>query len=586
MPVIVPPFLNAAISGGTGQTNGSVIAIDGQNVPRVVPSSYYRPISSPLEIPGLVQWLDAGVGVYSDAGTTPITDGGTAEQWNDQSGKGNNVTQVTGADRPVWHSSKLNGRPALTFDGAATYLNNPYIGEPGTVLVVHRLNSYTQNFQQLMGADTSDAVAVGSYSCYASYNGGTPNRLFTRFTTLDSSAVGLLTARGNTELNQWGVFGASFGNNSLSMFKGAAQCGPGVVPTAAVRPINTATIGCGYYNSAVADFFNGDIAEIIVFPTPVSPADYYRLVRYLGAKYAIDCDGNYIWPCFKAAGSGSIDRKAYALQSPDGINWRPRPINTTNPSLYVDVPSLLPPLNGTWWMSFNDNNQAHTINIMNSTDGFNFGNSTEIDVSSVLGTNGDSWAPKFVRNLDGSIYLDNSGIPHILFAGQTDGTKNLLQIYELHPNSSDSSTWTTGSNWSAPVAISGTGFSASTLDPFCYFNNGTFYLWCVQNVGTRSIQLATSTSLTSGYTVIHTGNWAGWNTNSPTDLEAPQVLWLGGTHLRIYLDSTAGIYYSDSYNMETGPWSAKQITNIQPDASWIPQHGTPVVVSTPPMWTV
>lgn len=66
----------------------------------------------PSDISGLVCWLKAGVGVYTDAGTTRAGHNDLVYQWNDQSGAGNHAVQATSGSRP-----KLN-----TLDGYDGYV--------------------------------------------------------------------------------------------------------------------------------------------------------------------------------------------------------------------------------------------------------------------------------------------------------------------------------------------------------------------------------------------------------------------------------------------------------------------------------
>lgn len=68
---------------------------------------------------------DAGKGVYSDAGTTPATNGGTVVQFNDQSGNGYHLTAESAPTdrRPLWQASiaGLNNRPAIQYDDTNDY---------------------------------------------------------------------------------------------------------------------------------------------------------------------------------------------------------------------------------------------------------------------------------------------------------------------------------------------------------------------------------------------------------------------------------------------------------------------------------
>ena len=83
-----------------------------------------RPTFTPASIAGLTLWLKADVGAYQDSGgTTPCTNGTTVAVWKDQSGNGNDASQVTGAARPTFTTGELNGLPGVVFnDSPPTYL--------------------------------------------------------------------------------------------------------------------------------------------------------------------------------------------------------------------------------------------------------------------------------------------------------------------------------------------------------------------------------------------------------------------------------------------------------------------------------
>ncbi len=97
-------------------------------------------------ISNCVGWYRAGVGVYKDAGSTSAAHGDTVQQWNDQSGNGNHLTQATSGNRPSYSTYLTAGpltnnpiepfgqtinyfgadQPAgIYFDGGSTFLNIP-----------------------------------------------------------------------------------------------------------------------------------------------------------------------------------------------------------------------------------------------------------------------------------------------------------------------------------------------------------------------------------------------------------------------------------------------------------------------------
>lgn len=66
-------------------------------------------------------WLKADGGTFSDAGTSPATNNGSIQQWNDSSGNGLHVSQTNGSSQPLWIANAINGKPAVQFNGS-TYL--------------------------------------------------------------------------------------------------------------------------------------------------------------------------------------------------------------------------------------------------------------------------------------------------------------------------------------------------------------------------------------------------------------------------------------------------------------------------------
>ena len=74
---------------------------------------------------------DAGwLGFFADSGSAEFyidavsVVGVSVEQWTDQSGQGNHVTQTTEANKPLWVDAQINGYPAIIFDDINDILSN------------------------------------------------------------------------------------------------------------------------------------------------------------------------------------------------------------------------------------------------------------------------------------------------------------------------------------------------------------------------------------------------------------------------------------------------------------------------------
>ena len=81
---------------------------------------------TPASLPNLALWLDGSdTGtLFLDTGATQaITNNGAVARWNDKSGNGRNFTQATGANRPTFVASSINGKGAVTFNGTAGHMS-------------------------------------------------------------------------------------------------------------------------------------------------------------------------------------------------------------------------------------------------------------------------------------------------------------------------------------------------------------------------------------------------------------------------------------------------------------------------------
>lgn len=72
-----------------------------------------RRLQPVLQMSGLINWLHAG---------TIVESGGVVTNWGDASGQTDEYAQATPANRPLYVSSYLNGRPGVNFDTTSKFL--------------------------------------------------------------------------------------------------------------------------------------------------------------------------------------------------------------------------------------------------------------------------------------------------------------------------------------------------------------------------------------------------------------------------------------------------------------------------------
>ena len=130
-------------------------------------------------------------------------------------------------------------------------------------------------------------------------------------------------------------------------------------------------------------------------------------------------------------------------------------------------------------------------------------------------------------------------------------------------------------NWSAPAQLTGTSLPTNVSDSCCLnLGTGSFELWYF-NGGSNYVEVMTGTSLTGGYTVTRSGNWAGWGHN----LEAPSLFPMGGNIWGIMLDGAVnptptGMHFSQSVDGRN-TWSSPQ--SVTAPNGFVPQHGSVIL---------
>lgn len=566
-------------------TPARLLAVLGGGVKGYLPRQRsISPPSNPLQLFGsnLIAWYDAqnGVGLSS----------GKASQWNDLSGNNAHLTQATGANQPVYNATGYNGLPALTFDGAATYLKsandgiNTHNSGAMTVFGIGTLSNGSSSFARMMtfiaapaGGATADynntlggipivrdagTDATKLYSAYNSNNDRAPSGPI----TLDAKYRFVSSWDGTNVTQYWNgaLKGQTFNINGPTSWGGAPGTGTIAVGAGLTGP--TPTVSVSYWKGLISEvgFINRalTIAEMIQLDAWFQYHWGYQPV-YLKTTYS----------------SNPASEHLYVLVSDDGITWSeipntyvPPPANTlgicTGPSVAWHPTQKVFILTATNERFFPGGFLPSTsFDIGFSRNGHDFFAITQVDCSSVVsGPGAACWAPEWFKNPDGTLWLDANGCPHILVAlSSTETTTAVFQIYETHPlNPNDLS-----KGWSPPLLITGTSLASTMIDPYPIYNAGTYEIWYKNQNGLRYTEMMSSSSLTSGYSVIHSGDWAGWGGS----YEGLTMINTGGSNWIAWLDATNALgYYVYSLSTDNRvTWSAPAKVN---DNGVQSQHGT------------
>lgn len=212
-------------------------------------------------------WLDGSV----------LSSFGASSVWPDKSGNGYDATNIHNSGNPPTIGT-LNGFNTLNFDGSASYLQIPddnsganlLDGMPGmSILAV--FNPGTTNAQ-----------------CIISKRLNSTNRSWTLFHNTNTQLngyVGGTAVQGPTDISGTFGFASYIVNNNLSLYyNGDFEASGGSGLTVPDRSENV-TIGRFDESAGELRWFDGDIAEIVVFRNGINSTQRIIIENYFNAKY-------------------------------------------------------------------------------------------------------------------------------------------------------------------------------------------------------------------------------------------------------------------------------------------------------------
>jgi hypothetical protein len=215
----------------------------------------------PTDISGCQLWFAASA-------ITGLSDGDAVSTWSDASGNGNDATQ-SGAARPVYKTSIINGHPVVRFTAASSQFFNLTTAlslSPFTIAAVMKKSGTGKNLSPLASNTNYGGVPLNALFDDNFYMGEPAGYLVNyanAFTAWDY-AVG--TSAGS------GVFAAWIGGAAVT-FTASAYAGYSAFDRIG-RWFNT------YYS-------DGDIAEIILYDSVLGTTDRQALEAYFASKYAL-----------------------------------------------------------------------------------------------------------------------------------------------------------------------------------------------------------------------------------------------------------------------------------------------------------
>lgn len=505
--------------------------------------------------------------VFSDTGgTTPAVLGGPVALVKARAGRSETLTQATGANQPEWDIETRTQQPSLVGNGTSTFMNRSYKGNVGTALMVYALDPRgvaSRGNQCILSAPgpTTDSYSIFPFVVFSSTDGVLYQELRSdaSYTRSWASAVmgpaDVLMTRTDGSAYQIARSGKTCSTSPIS--------GTGTRVNAGGA--NACLMGFMAFNGTVNQWVRGNVIALVTFSGKVSDAEMPGLMQW-GMDLARQAwPGKYLGAFFNADGfsENSANTNATLVHSNDLINWNFRPSNGLprnfgNTGIGGRDYGIAADASGNVYM-VNTTSAGTSFDLSKCTDGFNFTFLKTI-TTSVTGVSAVSWAPEFVKNQDGTMYLDGSGLPTIVFGASSSGSGS-LKIYTIKPTNT---TWTTGGTWGTAALITGTQ-NTTEIDPSVMLVGTTFHMFTAgQGTNTSLIYYRTATSLTGTWTLQS-------NPVIPAGFEAPQPIWLGGNNYMLQLDFQGlGYFYCLSTTGIAGPWSRPAAVN----APFIAEQGS------------
>jgi len=215
----------------------------------------YSKLSVPIPLAGLRKWLTSDFGITKDVSNF-------TSNWADKNGTGD-ASQPTGSAQPLWVDNQLNGKPILKLDGINDNFLYSEISNARSIFIVAKHATGTQDYASIIGSTTSYDFhgAAGTALWGGGYASVTGGKCYENGYNIDPQMILKPTAYSIISL-------IPLGNVSCS------------------------TIGNDRNNAA--RFWNGDIAEIIIYDSEKTQAERQQIETYLSLKYSIPIAKNLV----------------------------------------------------------------------------------------------------------------------------------------------------------------------------------------------------------------------------------------------------------------------------------------------------
>ncbi len=235
----------------------------------------------------LTGWWKADAGVFSDAGTTPATNGGTVQQWNDQSGSARHFSQATAGSRPTYETDQVNSLPALRFvksgtdymDTTATFADF-FNNDSGTVFVVWKPTTLNTSATSSL-ATTAEALVNNAGGFGGLYLHNAP-----RLYAMNNDGTEDIASDSLVDATSWQIAAWRHGGGAVYAYAtDVRDPWAGVATSGNTSTItNVMRIGRSGGSAIYSDI---QVAEIVMFEGSLTETQRQEVERYLRNRFGL-----------------------------------------------------------------------------------------------------------------------------------------------------------------------------------------------------------------------------------------------------------------------------------------------------------
>jgi hypothetical protein len=230
----------------------------------------------PRDISGLAAWYDASQ-------ITGVSGGAALASWPDQSGNGYNLTMV---GSPTYQTAVLGGLPVVRLNGLTQYGRHSdpgaaaYRSSTVTLFVVAKATSATPVNPMIFAGYAHSAAAGGARWRYGIKAAGGGMNLM--LNNVDDTSV---YAAPTASLTGFSIHTYSTDNRWIGLHGNfvSDEVGGG-----AITYPNTTGLHVGCSNAFAPEYFDGDIAEVLVFSRALSLSERHDVEHYLACKWGLN----------------------------------------------------------------------------------------------------------------------------------------------------------------------------------------------------------------------------------------------------------------------------------------------------------